>query len=261
MTLYQMNNEGAATLRARLQQAREGIDLSYFCSQRPAFSIDADGIAHVWVYGPLLQDAAPVEKDLGATDYADLAAELATEGIRGVLLHVDSPGGTVAGCIEVAKLIEQASVPVVAYVHGMACSAAYKLACGSSHLIASPSATVGNIGTILCWSDSSVMMENLGVTLNAVVSEGASLKSTGHLDSLTDEQKDFLQESINDAGREFVSHVLTNRPGIDPGVFRAGWYSGQKAIDLGLVDELGSLATATERLRELMLLTNGEDYR
>ncbi|WP_035606222.1 S49 family peptidase [Haloferula sp. BvORR071] len=259
MNLFEITTEGAANLRARLQQAKEGLDLSYFVNKRPTFSMDETGIAHVWVHGPLLQDAAPVEKDLGATDYGDLAAEISAEGAKAILLHVDSPGGTVAGCIEVAQLIAEASVPVVAFVHGMACSAAYKIACGADYMVASPSATVGNIGTILVYADTSAMMANLGVSLNAITNEGATLKATGHLDSLTEEQKQFLQDGINEAGKEFQDHVAANRPGIDPEVWRAGWYSGNRALSLGLVDELGSEATAVERLRELVVLTNEQN--
>lgn len=255
MTLFEITTEGAATMRARLQQAKEGLNLSYFVNKRPAFSMDADGITHVWVYGPLLQDAAPVERDLRATDYADLAAEIGTEGARGILLHIDSPGGTVAGCIEVAQLIEAAPVPVVAYVHGTACSAAYKLACGADYIVSSPSAISGNCGTILVYADTSALMEGMGVALHAITNDGATLKSTGHLDSITEEQRQFLQEGINEAGKAFQDHVAANRPGIDPEVWRGGWYSGQKAIDLGLVDELGSVATAAARLHELLTLS------
>jgi signal peptide peptidase SppA len=254
MKLYEISTQGATELQARLQQAKEGLDLSYFVNKRPPLTVDASGIARVSVFGPLIQDAAPVERDLGATDYADLAAEVATEGVRGVLLRCDSPGGTVAGCIEVAKLIENLSVPVVAYVHGSACSAAYKLACGADWIVSSPSATVGNIGTILVWADTSAFMASMGVELNAIVSEGATLKSTGHLASLTDEQREFLQSGIDQAGADFRAHVESNR-NVDPEVWRAGWYAGEKARSLGLVDELGSEADALARLNELIALT------
>lgn len=242
------------TLTDRLESAKEGLDLSYFVNKRPAMNLQ-DGIAEVWVYGPLLQGAAPVERDLGATDYADLAAELQFEGLRGVLLRVDSPGGTVAGCIEVAELVASLPVPVVVHVSGLACSAAYKVACGADWLVSSPSATVGNVGTILIYADSSAMMAGLGVSLNAIVNDGATLKSTGHLDSLTEEQEAFLQEGINEAGAAFKAHVLAQRPGVDPEIWRAGWYAGERALALGLVDELGTVETARARLNELLTIT------
>lgn len=255
MNLLEISPQGALSLQHRLQGAREGLDLSYFITPRPAYGVDEHGIAHVWVFGPLMQDAAPVYADLGCTNYADLANEISREA-KGILLHVDSPGGTVAGCIEVAKLVENAPVPVVAFVHGTACSAAYKIMCGSDHAVASHSATLGNIGCILAYADVSALMQGMGVTLNAFVNEGATLKSTFHLDSLTDEQKAFLQDSINEAGRDFRAHVESNREGIDPEVWRAGWFSGPRAVQMGLCDELGNEALAMERLKELILLTN-----
>jgi len=255
MKLYEISTQGAADLQARLQQAKEGLDLSYFVNKRPAFRTDADGVAHVWIYGPLLQDAAPVERDLGATDYAQIIAELATEGIRGVLLHADSPGGTVSGAIEAAKAIESLSVPCVSFVHGCAASAGLKLVAGSDYIVASPSATVGNIGTIMVWADTSAMLGAMGVELNAITNEGATLKSTGHLASLTDEQLAFLQEGIDQAGADFKAHVAANRPNIDPEVWKAGWYSGERALSLGLIDEIGDERTALARLHELIALT------
>jgi ClpP class serine protease len=254
MKLFEISTQGAADLQARLQQAREGMDLAFFVNQRPPLKVDESGIAHVWIYGPLIQDSAPVHRALGATDYADIVAELATEGIRGVLLHVDSPGGTVAGAIEAAKAIEAAGVPVVAYIHGSACSAAYKLPCSADWIVASPSAVSGNVGCILVTADTSAFMLSMGVVLNAIVNDGATLKSTGHLDSLTEEQQAFLQEGINECGAAFKAHVLTNRPGVDPEVWRAGWYSSDRAQSLGLIDEIGSESLAMERLAELIAI-------
>jgi ClpP class serine protease len=52
------------------------------------------------------------------------------------------------------------------------------------------------------------------------------------------EQLAFLQESANQHGETFQAFVSERRPDINEEVFRAGWYSGQRAIDLGLADEI-----------------------
>jgi len=83
----------------------------------------------------------------------------------------------------------------------------------------------------------------MGITWNALVSEGADLKSTFHLEP-NEVQLKFLQDSINEAGAAFKAHVTKHRPSINAEVWRAGWYSGDKAKALGLTDEIGTLETA-----------------
>jgi len=80
-------------------------------------------------------------------------------------------------------------------------------------------------------------MRNIGIEPKAITNEGATLKSTFHLEPNA-EQLAFLQESANQFGDAFKAFVSERRSDIDEEVFRAGWYSGQRAIDLGLADEI-----------------------
>jgi ClpP class serine protease len=63
-------------------------------------------------------------------------------------------------------------------------------------------------------------------------------------------QLEFLQESINSAGEAFRDHVTEGRTNagamLDPEVFRAGWYSGDKALELGLADAIATRAEARD---------------
>lgn len=111
------------------------------------------------------------------------------------------------------------------------------IAASTQRIIATETAMVGNIGTILAWWDYSQMMRQVGIEPKAITNEGATLKSTFHVEP-NEEQMAFLQESVNEAGATFRSFVEQQRQGIDPEVFRAGWYSGQRALALGLVDEI-----------------------
>jgi ClpP class serine protease len=88
--------------------------------------------------------------------------------------------------------------------------------------------------------DSSRYLDKLGVEIHTFTSDGADLKSIGYGEALTESQKEFLQESINEAGLTFKNFVLENRPNIDDIVFRAGWYGGEKSLELGLIDSIGT---------------------
>lgn len=205
--------------------------------------VDENGVGHVEIKGALLDKSPAIYEKLGlVTTYKTIkreASELLSSGARAIMFHVDSPGGTVAGCAECAEFI--ASIPHSgAYATGMACSAAYKLSCSAGAIGATHSAEIGNIGTILSWADCSEFWKANGVEFKALTNDGADLKSTFHIEP-DETQIAFLQESINQAGEEFKSWVRENRPAIDEEVFRAGWYHGQRAAMLGLADQIGSM--------------------
>lgn len=234
-----------------------------FYNLRQAPSLDAEGIGHVHVAGALLSECPPIYEKLGlATRYKTIQQEadnLLDSGARGILFHINSPGGTVAGCAECAEHIAALTVPTMAYCDGLACSAAYKLASATGSIAASKSAEVGNIGSILSWADCDEFWKNIGVEFKALVSEGATLKSTFRLEP-DDEQLAFLQGKIDGMGKAFRDFVAEHREKsgavLDPEVWRAGWYSGDQAWSLGLVD---AVATEGEAMAQFNAIIHGEE--
>jgi ClpP class serine protease len=229
-----------------------------FYTLRKPVHLDANGIAHVEVRGALLEKAPPIYEMLGlVTRYSTIVAEskmAKAMGAKGVLYFVDSPGGTVSGVIEGGEAITNLDLPTVAFCSGLACSAAYWLASGAGQIVATPSAFVGNIGAIISWADCDQFWADMGITFKALVSEGADLKSTFHLEP-DETQLEFLQGSINSAGESFKDHVKAGRAAasasLDPEVFRAGWYSGEDALVLGLIDGIGTREDAASLLLDI----------
>jgi capsid assembly protease len=234
------------------------IELADFYELRPDSIMDADGIAHIWIHAALVDSCPAIYEKLGlCTRYTTLIDEInaaVSQGAKGILFHVDSPGGTVAGNIEASRLIASLSVPTIAHCHGLACSAAYKLASGCNFIYANESATVGNIGSIMSWMDCTEFWRENGIEFKALTSEGADLKSTFHLEPNAT-QIAFLQESINESGESFRAHVLAGRTKagatLDDEVWRAGWYSGKRAAMLGLIDDIGNSEDARIHLIRL----------
>lgn len=205
-------------------------------------------VAVIGVRGSLMNKAPKLYEDLGlVTRYQTVIDETeraVAAGAAGIVYAIDSPGGTVAGVVEAGDAIASAGVPTVAWCDGLACSAAYWLASQCEAIVATPSAEIGNIGAILTWADCTGFWQDMGVEFKALVSEGATLKSTFHTEPDA-EQVEFLQERINQAGEDFRNAVKSGRgEAIDPEVWRAGWYSGQRALDLGLSDKVGGFDAA-----------------
>ncbi len=230
-------------------------ELADYYTLRKKAAIDQDGIAHIEVRGALLQDCRPIMERCGlAIRYSTVMAETQAavqSGAKAIMYHTNSPGGTVSGNIECAEMIRDLTIPTLGFCNGLACSAAYKLMAGTNFIAATKSAIVGNIGTIMSWADCSEFWNKLGVNFKALVSENADLKSTFHLEP-DETQLAFLQESINEAGKAFRDHVTMGRASagvtMDPEVWRAGWYSGSRAMDLGLIDGIGSADEARQLL-------------
>lgn len=254
---------GYASVRALLDKAEsrplradsDGDDddgiFSSFVRSRPSIKIDpATRTATIFVFGVLGPHLTLIEKSCGNTSYQDIQSEIAqaiASNVERINFIFDSPGGTVTGCDECAKAIaaikDEADILTVAFTDTLMCSAAYYLASGCSAIVATRTATVGNIGVICPWVDESKMWELLGLEFQPITNDGADLKSTMHGPSITDEQRAFLQQDVNSTGEMFQDHVLSNRPQLDAEVFRAGWYSGERAESLGLVDMIGDLST------------------
>jgi protease-4 len=215
------------------------FDISDFIVPREGALVDEEGTGHVSISGALGDNMPPIWGKFGNTDYRQLRSELAEisrSGAERLVLHVDSPGGMVSGLEEAGQAILDTGLATAARVDGMACSAAYYLACCADLIEATPSSDVGNIGTVLCWADDSAFWEGMGVEFHVMTNEGADLKGTFRDSPMTDSQREFLQEELNRVGADFRHHVEGNRDGIDPMVFRAGWYSGDQALGLGLID-------------------------
>ena len=70
-----------------------------------------------------------------------------------------------------------------------------------------------------------------------ITATGADLKTVGSsLHDPTEAEMKFIQAGIDETNRKFSEHVTAGRPDIDQEVFRAGYYSGEQAQELGLVD-------------------------
>jgi ClpP class serine protease len=121
--------------------------------------------------------------------------------------------------------------------------------------MASSSSDVGSIGVILPWIDKGKVWEVEGLKFDPFVNEGADLKGAGAGPTLTDTQKRYLQESVNYVGEKFQQFVNDNRK-VKPVVFRAGTYFGDQAMEVGLIDGVGSYDNAYKVL--LTRVKNGD---
>jgi protease-4 len=230
----------ASQLNAAMNASLDDVEIEDFYNLRPSPSIENE-IGTISIQGMLTNGVPAIYEKVGiVTSYDTIKDEiddLMEQGAQAINFVINSGGGSVNGAIELSRYIASLSVPTAATVMSCACSAAYMLASATNRIVISETAQIGNIGTIMTWYDYTQYERNIGIEAKAITNEGATLKSTFHLEPNA-EQLAFLQESANQFGDAFKAFVSERRPDIDEEVFRAGWYSGQRAIDLGLADEI-----------------------
>lgn len=202
------------------------------------------GIATIPIHGPLLQHAGMLDKMCGACSYDDIKANIGqamSQGVKGIILDINSPGGEMTGCEETAKLIAEASdvIPVYAFTDSTMASAAYHLAAGATGIFVTGSSSVGSIGCIIGFLDTSKAMEAQGVKPVYITSgkfKGAGARGT----SLTEDQYDYLQGMVMDAADSFKSFITEHRSGVEDETMQGQVFFGRNAAENGLVDGLVS---------------------
>lgn len=244
-------------------EAAIGRDLPQSLGPASLISV-ANGVATIDMSGPMIRKAGLFEKlFMGAVAHEDVASALREAGgradVSSVFLNIDSPGGTVMGtpelAAEVAKL--NATKPVYAFTSGMMGSAAYWVGSQATAIYATPSARVGSIGAIQTVVDQSAMLERLGIKVE-VFSVG-KFKSAGHpAKSLTDEQRQMINESLAEIVGEFRQAVSSQRSGVPAEAMEGQTFSGKKAQEMGLAT---IVADQDEAMRRLSVYRKSVDKR
>ncbi len=173
--------------------------------------------------------------------------------VSGIMLAIDSPGGTVAGTWELANEVQKArgSKPVYAWVDDLAASAAYWMASQASAVYAgNPTAKIGSIGTFQAVYDYSQAAANDGIKVH--------LFSTGPLKgmgvpgtSITDDHAAHLQTLVNESQTHFDKAVRSGRgmSASDLATVRTGGiFPASDAVGLKLIDGIKSFDKAIEAL-------------
>lgn len=214
-----------------------------------------NGVAVVPVSGVLVHGCA--YRWWGETGYNWLRSTFtlakADPEVRAIVLHVDSPGGEVAGCFDLADDIfaMRGDKPIVAIVDEYCCSAAYALASAADRIVAPRTAVVGSIGVISMHLDVTKALENAGLKVTTV--QFGERKSDSYPTTpLSEDARKRMQADINRLGDMFVALVARNR-GLDPEAVRAteaGVFLGEASVKAGLADAVMAPDEAFQALIE-----------
>lgn len=199
----------------------------------------------------------------------ELSALAADDSIDGVILEIDSPGGTIFGSKAIADGIEGykrvTDKPVVVFVSGSAASGAYWAAVSSDLIFADSGTMVGSIGVILgpfkryssvvgeaqAFGGAIQTTEDIGTTF---ITAGEAKDLGNPYRDMTEKEQEILQAMVDNSYEQFVTHVAEKRNLTAQDIrdqIGAYIYDEVQAKNLNLIDDIASKEVAYKRLAEL----------
>jgi protease-4 len=172
------------------------------------------------------------------------------EGVKAIILRIDSPGGGVGPSQEIHQEILRAKLKkkVVTSMGSVAASGGYYIACASDLIVANPGTITGSIGVLMEFTNIEELFKKIGI-------KGVVLKSGAHKDigspfrEMTPEETKLMQEVLDNIHQQFVQAVAMGRKMDQAKVMEIAdgrILSGEQAKEIGLVDQLGNLQDAID---------------
>ncbi|WP_085837914.1 S49 family peptidase [Aquimixticola soesokkakensis] len=173
---------------------------------------------------------------------------------KAVALLINSPGGSPVQsaliAARISRLAKKHSLPVYAFVEDVAASGGYWLACAAEEIHVDAASIVGSIGVISSSFGFDRLIESHGIERRVYTSGD----SKSQLDPFKPENPEdierlkLLQSDIHDAFKDHVRESRGTRLGDDPALFTGAYWTGKRALDLGLVDGIGHLVPVMQSI-------------
>jgi protease-4 len=258
---------------SRLEQLAGGElareDLLDYARRRAAPARGGRRIAVLFARGTLVRGASGFdpwsgESFVGAESLSEQLRELAEDdAVAAVVLRVDSPGGSALASDLVQRRLELtvAAKPVVVSMSDVAASGGYYIAARASRIVAEPGTLTGSIGVVTGkLATGRFQEETLGAT-HDVLARGAHAGLYSTLRPFDEAERELVARRVDDVYQRFVGHVAAGRKLTRERVHELGQgrvWTGEDALAVGLVDELGGLDAAVAAARAAAGLGAGE---
>lgn len=202
-------------------------------------------IALVSVNGPILSAEPTLEW---------LRKVAQNPSVKGILVRVDSPGGGAAASQEIYDALKAVAqkMPVAVSMGSMAASGGLMVSMVGQRVFANPSTVTGSIGVRMDVPQLQGLMDKVGVGQETLV-VGAYKDAASYMRPMTPEQRAYFQGVLNDMYGQFVDIVAQGRNMPHDQVVKLAngkVYTGQEALRLGLVDEMGGREQAQRWLAQ-----------
>jgi protease IV len=161
-----------------------------------------------------------------------------------LILRIDSPGGTVGDSYEIYQALKrlQPKTKIVASYGNISASGGVYIGMGAPHIMANPGTLTGSIGVILRGNNLEKLLDRVGVSFKAIKS-GPYKDILAFDRALSPAEEQILQSLIDNTYEQFVNTVAESRD-LDPDTVKTfadgRIFTGEQAVEFGVVDRLGS---------------------
>lgn len=211
-------------------------------------NIESGNVAVIPIKGAITADSDSSFLSAGGASSSEIVSALreaaSTESIKAIVLEIDSPGGAPVASHEIVQAVRSAkqNKTVVAWIRESGASGAYWVASSSDYIVADPLSMTGSIGVTGSYLDFNGFLENHNITYTQL--KAGEFKEAGNpLAPLSESERQSMQRKIDLMHDYFVNDVKKNRNLSDEvirNVKEGDVYLGMEALNLGLIDELGS---------------------
>lgn len=196
---------------------------------------------------------------------AELKQAAQDDEIKGLLVRINTPGGTVtASDILYERLMRfrrERGVPIVAELMDIAASGGYYTALAADEIIAHPTTVTGSVGVIFQGLNFAGLMDKVGVH-NQTIKSGDKKDIGSPLRKMTKEERELLEQVLADMRGRFVGLVRQRRPAVTDAqekiIADGRIMTANQALELGLIDRIGYLDDAIERTKMRAGLTEAQ---
>jgi len=208
------------------------------------------------VMNVIVKNGYPEYGLLGLRDIQGMLKEaMSNDAILGVMFYGDCPGGTTSDLAETVDLVAQLAQkkPVGAYADGMMCSAFTYLTAPCSFISCTPKTSlIGNIGSVSTLFNDSEWEAKMGFKTIHIYGDLAIDKDLGYAEAVEGNPQKFKDMMVNPHNEMFVADMKKYRPQIKDEALYGAVYLSEKALEVGLVDMLGSFDEAIDYLIDMI---------
>ena len=205
-----------------------------------------DRIALIRIEGPIIDSKETLDE---LKDYVK------DTSIKAIVLRIDSPGGGVAPSQEIYEEVRKAVAKkkIVVSMGSVAASGGYYIAAPATKIVANPGTLTGSIGVIMEIPNIESLMNKIGVKTE-VIKSGQHKDIASIFRGIKKEEREILQDVLDNVHEQFIEAVAEGRKMVHDDVKRIAdgrIFTGQQALKVGLVDELGNLEDAMKAAAKL----------
>jgi protease IV len=175
--------------------------------------------------------------------------------IKAVVIRIDSPGGGVTPSQEIydAVIALKKKKKVVASMGSLAASGGYMVACAADRIVANPGTVTGSISAIMHFANAEELLKKIGLK-SSVIKSGRFKDIGSPTRPMTEDEKALIQSLVDDTYDQFLETVATSRRISKEDLRKIAdgrLFTGRQARKLGLVDDLGDMASAVRLAGQL----------